>query len=59
MSAPTVTRAQAYAGARAVLDQVLADIADDYAAGRLSTERAAAYERLLMRQRSHQMVPAA
>jgi hypothetical protein len=59
VSAPTVTRAQAYAAARAVLDQALADIAADYAAGRLSPERAAAYERLLMRQRSYQLATAA
>ncbi len=59
MSAPTVTRTQAYAAARSVLDQALADIAADYAAGRLSQERAAAYERLLMRQRRHQLAPAA
>lgn len=59
MSAPTATRAQAYTAARAVLDQALADIAADYAAGRLSPERTAAYERLLMRQRHHQLATAA
>ncbi|MFF4752686.1 hypothetical protein ACWD5R_11280 [Streptomyces sp. NPDC002514] len=59
MSALTVTRAQAYAATRAVLDQALADIAADYAAGRLSPERAAAYERLLTRHRRDQLVAAA
>jgi hypothetical protein len=59
MSAPTVTRAQACAAARTVLDQALADIAADYAAGRLGPERTAAYERLLMRQRHHQLATAA
>ncbi|MGI5443794.1 hypothetical protein ACQEV4_42580 [Streptomyces shenzhenensis] len=59
MSAPTATRAQAYASARAVRDQAVADIAADYTAGRLSPERAAAYERLLMRQRRPQLAPAA
>jgi hypothetical protein len=59
MNAPTVTRAQAYAAARTVLDQALADLAADYAAGQLSQDRAAAYERLLMRQRRHQLATAA
>ncbi|MFC8584190.1 hypothetical protein ACFUGD_06495 [Streptomyces sp. NPDC057217] len=52
MTAPTVTREQAFAAARRVLDIALAEVAADYAAGRLDPEREAKVRRLLERQRA-------
>jgi hypothetical protein len=49
----TPTREQAFAAARRLLDQFRAENAAAYAEGRMDPERAAAYERLLLRQRQH------
>lgn len=45
--AALITKAQACANARRVLDEIRWEIAEDYAAGRLTGARLAAYERLL------------
>jgi hypothetical protein len=47
MSGDVITREQAYAAARAVLDRARVELAADYAAGRLTGPRLVAYERLL------------
>ncbi|WP_329622961.1 hypothetical protein OG357_23130 [Streptomyces sp. NBC_01255] len=57
MSAPVVTREQAFANARRVLDIALAEVAADYAAGRLSPEREMAVRRLLRKQHAEQASP--
>lgn len=51
MSGRVIPRAECIAGARAVLDQARRRIAADYAAGRLSPEQTAAYERLIAKAR--------
>ncbi|MET9955657.1 hypothetical protein ABZ135_29485 [Streptomyces sp. NPDC006339] len=51
MKSQVVPRAQCIAGARAVLDQARRRIAADYAAGRLSPEQTAQYERLIAKAR--------
>lgn len=45
--AALVSREAAFCAARAEADRALREVAADYAAGRLSPDRAAAYERLL------------
>ena len=52
MTAPTVTREQAFANARRALDTALAEVAADYSAGRLSPERALIVRRLIRKQRA-------
>lgn len=54
-----ITKAQACANARAVLDEIRMELAEDYAAGRLTGPRLAAYERLLAEQRAGRQAPAA
>ncbi|QAX92792.1 hypothetical protein SEA_AUSTINTATIOUS_31 [Streptomyces phage Austintatious] len=51
MTGPVIPRDEAFANARRVLDIALADIAADYAAGRLSPERELIVRRLLRQQR--------
>ncbi|MCX4987157.1 hypothetical protein [Streptomyces sp. NBC_00572] len=51
MTGPVIPREQAFANARRVLDIALADIAADYAAGRLSPERELIVRRLMRQQR--------
>ncbi|RSS59546.1 hypothetical protein [Streptomyces sp. WAC01280] len=51
MTGPTVSREQAFAAARRVLDIALAEISADYTAGRLSPERELIVRRLLRQQR--------
>jgi hypothetical protein len=51
MSGRIIPRAECITGARSVLDQARRRIAADYAAGRLSPEQTAAYERLITRAR--------
>lgn len=46
MTAPVPTREECYAAARAELDRARDEVARDYAAGRLTGERLAAYERV-------------
>lgn len=58
MSAAAPTRAECLARARAALEVARAQNAADYAAGLLSPERRAIYERLLREQRSR-LAPAA
>jgi hypothetical protein len=45
------TRAECITGARTVLDQARRRIAADYAAGRLTPEQTATYERLIAKAR--------
>ncbi|WP_164986185.1 hypothetical protein [Streptomyces roseicoloratus] len=47
-----IPRAQCITGARAVLDKARQRIAADYAAGRLSPEQTAVYERLIAKSRA-------
>ncbi|MGW0933164.1 hypothetical protein [Streptomyces sp. NPDC002644] len=47
-------REQVFAEARRLLDQFRAENAAAFAEGRMDPERAAAYERLLLRQRQQQ-----
>jgi hypothetical protein len=47
MSGQVIPREQAYAAARALLDRARVELAADYASGRLTGPRLAAYERLL------------
>lgn len=51
MSGRIVPRAECITSARAVLDKARRRIAADYAAGRLSPEQTAQYERLIARAR--------
>ncbi|NML50572.1 hypothetical protein HHL19_12965 [Streptomyces sp. R302] len=51
MTGLVIPREQAFANARRVLDIALADIAADYATGRLSPERELIVRRLLRQQR--------
>ncbi|MGC5007448.1 hypothetical protein [Streptomyces sp. DT203] len=52
MTEPLITREQAFAEARAVLDRARARRDADYAAGRLTSNQLAAYEQLLARVRA-------